>query len=111
MGKKSNKKRQDKGRKTQVAQGLNIPVQDSLYQLPNPILLRASDFNPVDAIIQSFLVANNIAPGTYNQWASIQSFGFPLHDQLIEALESELLKYDCASLVIELHAYLVNSQS
>lgn len=93
-------------KKSPVMVGVPIPVPNSMSVLPKPLWLEQKDIEMVLSFEKTFYEANNIKPGVYGKWEEVKRILFPVHDILIEELESRINELDGNSLVKQLYDQL-----
>ncbi len=98
---KSNRKR-----RRPVIIGVPIPIPNSTSVLPDPLWLEQKDIEMVLSLERSLYEAHNIKLGKYVKWEEVKEILFPVHDKLIEKLESRISELDATSLVIQLYDQL-----
>jgi tetratricopeptide (TPR) repeat protein len=89
-----------------VIVGVPIPIPNSTSVLPDPLWLEQKDIEMVLSLERSLYEAHNIKPGKYVKWEEVKEILFPVHDKLIEKLESRINELDATSLVIQLYDQL-----
>lgn len=86
--------------------GVPIPVPSSSLVLPHPLWLHKEDIEKICSFERLIYHENKVEPGQYDNWNEVIKILLPVHEKLIDEVESRIKDLGGVSLVVKLYDQL-----